>query len=644
LVRDQHDKSYIDELKKSLYSRTVPEVQTRRKLRIEEEPTDIKTDWEHPKEPSEESVVLNTKYKDKSMSFFTKLFIFSLIFCIVVVGIGAYLFFNGTNLISGDNIDIKISGPVSIPGGEPVSFDVIATNNNNIELELVDMSIDFPDGTVDPHDSSKVLNNYRKLLGNIPAGGSARESVTAIIFGEENLQKQIEVKLTYNLKGSTSVFNKTKSYDVILKSSPLNVTVSTIKEITSGQEFDIKVELTSNSKQTLKGVIFESKYPFGFKYLSSTLNPLIDNSTWIIGDIPAGGKRAFTIRGSLVGEDEDLRVFRFNVGVKDRINPNKIGTQYLSIQQDVFIQKPFIALDIEVDGNKDPEDYIGQYGKTARVEINWFNNLPTIVSNMKIRVDLSGTAYDKSTVLPDKGYFDSASNSIVWSQQTNSEFSSIAPGESGTVSFTIVPRSIGRQTVNPLVSVTANVLGNRTQETNVPVTVTASTKRDILISSSVDLSGRIVRTLAPIQNTGPIPPVVDQATTYTVVWSINNTSNPIRDVEVKATLPPYVKWLNNVSPNEEEVIYDENSGLVTWNVGNVDANTTAVSNRKEVMFQISFTPSIVHLGNSPNLVNRSSLDARDSFTGVKLTSDQDPMTTRFGTDPSYRQDDEKVIR
>jgi hypothetical protein len=106
-----------------------------------------------------------------------------------------------------------------------------------------------------------------------------------VIFGEENLQKQIVVTLTYNVKGSTSVFTKTKSYDVIINSSPIGVSVSTLKEVTSGQEFDIRVELSSNSKEVLKDIIFEAKYPFGYNYISSTFPPLSNKNTWNIGDI-----------------------------------------------------------------------------------------------------------------------------------------------------------------------------------------------------------------------------------------------------------------------------------------------------------------------------------------------------------------------
>lgn len=639
------DKSYIDELKKSLYSRTVPDVQTRRRVDYEEGNSNVQKDWAITPDIEEKPVILNTEYKSDKMSFFAKLFIGSAIFCLVVVSIGAYLFFKGTNLISADNISIEINGPVSIPGGEVVNFDITAKNNNKIDLELVDLTVDFPAGTTDPQNPSQTLKRYRKLMGNIPADGTARDSVQAIIFGEENLQKQIMVSLTYSVKGSTSVFTKTKSYDVLVNSSPIRVDIATLKEVTSGQEFDIKVDLTSNSKENLKGILFEAIYPFGFNYVSSTQNPISGKNVWNVGDIPAGGKRSFTIRGTLSGEDNDLRAFHFNVGAKGD-NPVKIATPYLTLDREVNIQKPFVSLVIDVGGDDEMKDYIGRFDRNSTVNVQWFNNLSTIVSNMKIVVKLEGSAYDNTTVRPDTGYYDSGSNTITWSQQTNPEFSSVGPGDSGKVTFNIVPKDFGlggKIVTNPKIVVTASVSGNRTQETNVPLSVTASTKRNIIIPSSVDLSARITRSVGPFQNVGFMPPKVDNPTTYTVIWSISNTTNSIRDVEVKATLPPYVKWLNNISPSDENIVYDENSGLVTWNVGTVEANRSS-SERKEIAFQISFTPSIIQVGNSPVLVNQAKLTGIDNFTNSKIDSNQDPLTTRYSTDPMYKPGDEVVAQ
>ena len=639
------DKSYIDKLKESLYSRNGPLVQSRRRLSYEDENSNLKRDWEHKEIKKPEPIKLNTQYKDQKMSFFTKLFIFSAVFCVVVVGIGAYIFFRGGNLIRADNININISGPVSIPGGEPVSFDITTINNNNIDLQLAEMTIEYPSGTTDPNNSAQILKDETKFIGNIKAGESFQNTIKAIIFGEENVQKQIKVTLTYGIKGSTSSFTKIKTYDVLINSSPINMTVTTLEEITSGQEFDMKIGLVSNSENNLKNILVKATYPFGFEYTSSSFAPVGDNATWFIGDIPPGGKREFTIRGKVVGEDSDLRVFNFYVGSRSSDNVSKIGTEYMSIQKDLLIQKPFVTLNIEVNGDSDNKDSVGQFGQSSRVTIKWFNNLSTIVSNMKITANISGTAYDKASLSPGEGYFNSGTDTITWSEQTNRELASVGPGESGTVEFNVIPKDFGtpgQPITNPRISINASVSGRRTQETNVPLSVSSSAKRNIIISSRTNLSGRITRTGGPFENSGFVPPKADMPTTYTITWNVDNTVNTVGDVVVKATLPPYVKWLNVFSPTDQDISYDENSGLITWNVGNVYANSSGSSSRKQVSFQVSFTPSVTQVGTIPVIVNQASLVGIDSFTHSEVKSYQDQLTTRFSTDPGYKSGDELV--
>ncbi len=640
------DNSYIDELKKTLYSRNAPDVRTRRKLRFNDTASDVKTTWEEPKVETVEPV-LNKHYEDHSMSYLKKILFGSVIFCVVALGLGAYLFFNGGNLISANNIDITINGPVSIPGGTPVPLDIIVTNKNNVDLQLVDLAVDFPAGTTDPNDSTKELKNYRELIGDIRAGGMAMRTVRAIMFGEENMQKSIVVTVTYKVKGTNSLFSKNKSYDVLINSSPIGLSVDTFKEVSSGQEYDMKVNLKSNSQETLKNIVFKAIYPFGYSFISSDLKPLAGNATWKIGDIPPGAERKIIIHGKLTGENNDDRVFRFAVGAQSSTDARNIGTQYVAIEQDMIVQKPFIALTMSVDNDRPGADYIGQFGQGDSVEINWSNNLPVAVSNMVVTAKISGSAYDKSSVQPGKGYFKSGTDEIVWNQQTNPEFSSIGAGESGTVSFRLTPKNsdlLSGSVVNPIIQISANVSADRTQETNVSSNLSAAVSRTIRIASSVSLSGRVARTVGPFVNTGPIPVKVEKTTTFTVIWDVDNTSSAVGSAVVSATLPAYVKWLNSVSPSTENVTYDPNTGKVSWQVGNMSTYTLDAQNRREVSFQVSVTPAITDVGQPLTLLGQATLGATDSFTGTRLTSTQDVLNTRFSTDPAYKDGDGNVVK
>ena len=639
------DRSRIEELKKSLYSRTAPDVRTRRKLHFSDSANEVQKTWDGTPDAAPVAT-LTHQYEDHSMSFFTKILIGSILFCIISVGIGAYLFFNGANLISGDNIEITISGPVSIPGGEPVSFDVQAVNKNSIALDAVDMTVDFPAGTIDPQNPSQELKTYHQLIGDLTPGASSHQKVSAIIFGEENMQKQIDVTLTYQVKGSTSLFTKKKSYDVLINSSPITASITTLNEVTSGQEFDMKVSVKSNSQQILKNIILKGSYPFGYTFISADPTPLSDGATWKIGDIPSGSERDITIHGKLQGSDADSRVFHFVVGTQSSNDSNSIGTQYVATEQNITIQKPFVSVNMTIGTDSGTADHIAQFDQPQTVDLAWTNNLSVPISNLQIVAKISGGAYDKSAVSSDSGYFRSVTDDIVWSQQTNPELATVNSGDTGHLRFVIIPRdksTLSNQITNPKLTFNVSVLSDRTQENNVASNLTSVAVRNIRISSKATLSGRIVRSIGPFTNTGPVPPKAEQATTYTVMWTINNTANVINNAKVSATLPPYVTWLGAVSPSTEAIVYDKNSGLVTWTPGSVPAHTNNTSLKKEVAFQISLTPSVNQVHQYPILINQAKLSAVDSFTNIKLESIQDNLTTRFSTDPTYKTEQATVV-
>ena len=638
---DQHNR--IDDLNRSLYSRNAPDVRTRRKLRFSGQVSDIKSGWKESDEKAD-PVVLNKAYEDHSMSFFTKLLIVSIIFCVAAVGAGAYIFLNGANFISADNIAIAINGPVSISAGSPLSLDITVTNKNNVALQTADLAVDFPAGTTDPADTTKSLQRFQETVGDIAPGTSITKTVNAVIFGEENLQKEIVATITYGISGSSAVFTKTKSYDVLINSSPATLSVSSFKEVGSGQSFDMTVGFKSNSASILKNVMIKASYPFGYAFGSSSIAPKSGNAAWVLGDIPAGGGRSFVIHGTLTGEDSDIRAFHFSAGAQSPGSPSDIGTPYASAEQDIAIQKSFISLAVSFNSDSSSDDYTARSGQSVEAAIHWQNNIPETLTNAIITAHLSGSAYDSSQVSVSGGYFRSATNDIVWSRQTDPELASVAAGDNGTLSFSITPTvnaSSGAPIVNPEMTVSASASADRTQQTGVSGQ-TSAVARNIKVSSNVSLSGRVVRSVGPFTNSGFVPPKVDQKTTYTVVWTVDNTSSAVGGAVVTATLPPYASWLGQTSPSTENVSYDQPSGTITWNVGAVPTYTNGTPQRRELDFQVALQPSLNQVGTAPTLINQASLTATDNFTGVSLTDTQEPLTTSFSTDPGFHGGDEVV--
>jgi hypothetical protein len=643
---NQEDKSQIEELKKAMYSRNAPDIRTKRRLRFQKQEVDVNTDWEHPQE-IQEDVELNKRYKDTSMSFFTKLLLFSVIIFVLALGAGAYLLFNGSNIVSANNIDININAPVSIAGGEPVSFDVQVFNKNNVKLETVDLAVDFPIGTADPIDTAKELKNFRELIPDIDPNGVGQKTIQAVMYGEENSKKEIKVTVEYRVKGSNAIFQKEKIFDILINSSPLSLTVSSFKEVNSGQEFELAVTMASNSKEVIKNLLLKAIYPFGFTYISSDVKPISDTTVWRLGDIPAGSKKTIKIKGKLEGQDDESRIFRFNTGAPSARNDKVIGTEYVSTIQEVAIKKPFVTIGVSLDSDSENQEYVGSFNNPVRVEVSYFNNLPTAIIDGEIHVKLSGNAFDKASVSPEQGLYQSGNNEIVWNQMTTPDLKEIPAGASGRIGFSITPRdmsSASRLVTNPNISLSINVNGKRNSENDVPESITSVAQRNIKIASNMSLGGQVIRSNGPFQNSGPIPPKAEQQTTYTVVWTVDDTSSAVTNAEVRSSLPAYVKWLGKTDPSSENITYNSVDGTIDWKIGSIGTYTLNNTKRRQVAFQVAINPSITQVGQAPALVNQSILTAQDDFTNKALNSSLSPLTTRFSTDPAYKDGDDVIVR
>ncbi len=636
-----NEESKLSKLQKSLYSRNRPETVHSTKVSFKPEQNTVPTDWQHPEESFEEQPV---EYVDTGMSFFTKFFIGSLIFFVLALGMSLIFLFKGANIVSADNIDISVSGPLSTGAGDEFPFDIQIYNKNNIKLEVVDLNVEFPSGTVNPDDTSTEYKRYQQILPDIEPGAYAQKTIRTILYGEENSKKTIMIKVEYRIKGSNALYYKEKPYEVIISAAPVSMTVTSFKEIQSNQEFEVTVQVSSNSQQVLKNMMLHAYYPFGFTFTSSDVKPLTDNATWRLGDLKPQEKKTIKFKGKIEGQDDEERVFRFSTGLQSAKSDKVIGTEFVSSNQSLRIKKPFLTTKLTLNDSEGNGDYVAQYDQPVTAEIEWFNNLPTSVSDAEIRVKFSGMVFDKNSVDPDEGLFKSADNEIIWNTQTTKALRSIGAGESGRVIFKFTPRSKGAQT-NPTMTADVSIKGRRVSEENVPENLTSNTVRNIKIASSAGLGAVIVRSTGPFQNSGPIPPKAEQATTYTVIWTINNTSSGIADAVVTSKLPPYVKWVGRISPETEDIKYDTKDGSIVWNVGDVPAYTGFGAARREVAFQISFEPSVSQVGkNTLSLVENAAFKAIDIFTGTTLYSSRSELTTRFSTDPQFKNGDDTITR
>jgi hypothetical protein len=644
-------KSSLDRLKKGLYSREDDLGEAPRHDLRKAAHEDVPSSWERKPvgvslsdAAGEPEGPLDSRDGHKVKKVYKTFFLATGAFLVLALAVGAYTLFGGKNFVSVDNMDILVDGPVSVRGGEPLTLNVSVTNKNNAEVELVDLIATYPQGTKDIKDPTRDLGKVRVSIGSISSQAVVQKSFESLMFGEEGSDREVVFTVEYRTANSNAIFYKEKSYRLKLASSPVVVSVEALDKVLSNQPAPVSVTVMSNTTSVIKDLLLVLEYPSGYSVSSASPSATYSNNVWRIGDLPPGAKRVITVNGSVQGQDGETRTMHARVGIQSGANEREIATNIISGDHTFAIERPFLGIDLSLNGQV-TGDVATEAGRPMRADIIWVNNGATRITNARIEAKLSGNALDRSSISASGGYYDSKIDTIIWDGGRVADLKSIAPGETSRVSFSFSSqRSVpGRATLNPSMSVVVSAQGSRVDDNGSAQALSTGISRSVKISSTPALSSRALRTQGPFRNTGPVPPKVEQETTYTVVWTVTNTSNSINDAEVKAVLPPYVSWNGVMSPADADLTYDQSSGLVTWRPGSIGQNADVGSGARQVFFQVVFRPSVTQVGSTPGIVGQASFVGTDAFTGLRLQGSAAGLSTLITTDPAWQNGQGTVV-
>ena len=577
-------------------------------------------------------------------TLFKKFFIFSLCFFVFVVGYALFTFLNEGNTVSNENIDIAILGNAFTAGGEELSLQIGITNKNNSALELVDLLIEYPKSS--PSGLSGEVERIRESLGTIAAGGIKNENIKLILFGEQGSTNTIKIAIEYRVEGSNAIFIKEQFYEVNINSTPIDLSVEAPETASSNQEIELDIKTTLNATRPAEKILLRVDYPSSFQFISAEPEPSFNNNTWDLGDLPPGTDREISIRGKMLDVfDGEEKTFRVWSGSQSATDKHSIGIVYNSLAQTVVIRKPLIDVELLINGQSG-RDYTSHANSQISGEIRFTNNLDTRVDNLEIRAKISGNAVNEKTISARQGFYNSSSDTIVWDRNTIGSFREISSGERGSVSFSLSPLALfsaGGLLNSPTIKIEVEVVGKHTMEGYETDNLSSRESSTIRIISEAGLAGKALYYSGPFSNTGPIPPKAETKTSYTIVWSLSNTSNNVSGAIVRASLPSWVSFANRVSPQDEDVTFNSTTREVIWDVGNIPRGTGFTTPGKEVSFIVELNPSISQIGSAPVLINDAVLTAKDDFANVNLRVNKASLNTRLVNDPAFPPNGDRVV-
>lgn len=641
----------IDRLRRAMYSRSLsPKLEDRERRTFAPEESELPDDWRHEEASLPAAIVAPrgiTLMRTVLWWFLAAAIVFFA--CAVLFFIYYFTFGGGSSGTSASNIAIVVSGPSQIQSGSQTELEVSITNHNAAALQLASLIVTYPDGTRSAQDFTTPLPDFEQDLGTIAANETKQGVVYAVFNGTQGSPGDVKVELQYRLNGSNSIFTADSDYAFTYSSSPVSIVVSGDSQAVSGQPLQITATISSNATAPISDLLLQASFPFGFDLTSAT--PAITNGNlWQLGTLNPGQSKTVTLLGTLTGNQGDNRVFNFTAGTRNDATSTSVQVPLATSQLPVTISQPFLGLTVAVNGSASTISNVAP-GDKVSVSIGYVNNLSSTITDATVVAKLSGLQIDGTTVNSDTGFYRSGDDTVLWNTSTDPQLASIAPGQSGTLTFSFqVPTSAQLQgQSNPTIGVSINAAGNPVSESGVPQTLQSTAQHTIAIASNLQFTASGLYYSSPYGSNGPLPPKANTETTYAIVFSVTNTTNEVQNAVLTATLPPYVRYTGKCSPASicntaaNNLIFNSTTGTVTWKIGDIPAGVGIGATSSDVVaFEIGFTPSTSQVGQMPVLLQNISLTGTDASTQQTISLQAKPDITTNLNNPAKSDPDIQI--
>ena len=522
--------------------------------------------------------------------------------------------------------------PPKVLVGVPFEVKVGVANTSSNSFKNVNLALRLPKEFAFVGQAPSQGSDSRDIA-SLDQGGSAEQTFTLIALSGENTFKKVAASATYNAGSFKSPFTKGAENNVVVGGNGVLVDIATPQKVFNGVPFDAEVSFRNVSGADFTDLKLKMIYPPSFSFIKASIPPDIGNNTWVLGDLNKGEEIRFKISGSLVGPEG---AFFDLAATAEALLEGYLYPIYTNAATISIATSP---ITIKVNLNND-SGFIAHPGSNLSYTINYVNNTDVSLRDLIIRAKLSGEMYDLAS-LSTNGTFRSSDNSVVWTAANYRPLIALAPGESGSVSFSLRAKDtypIKKPTdMNFLLKVLATI-----DSPTVPYFV-AEGRTESFTSVENKVGGSVeLETLAyfrdlssGITNKGTMPLSLNQPTQFTIHWRIVNRATDSRDVEVRAFLGGNVAFTGVTKSNAATIpTYNDRTQEMIWRIPRIGANYGVLGKPVEAVFQVEALPSTQDVGRDMLLVQESTLQGFDDFTGLEEFAKFGNVTSRLINEPT----------
>ena len=556
----------------------------------------------------------------------------AVIFFVAAVMVGLYFIRNAS--FNNSRVIIGITGSKDSPSGQLVNYEISYENNNRAALKNSILQISFPENfTPIGNENFKPEGRTGGIvqLGEIAGHGKGKYILSGKIYSPKGTMVFVKADLLFDPAGFNSRFVASNQISIQVVSSSITLNFLAPQNLSNGDSLDYFINYKNEGSEDFQNVKVKMDYPQGFSFSNSNPPVSESNNTWYIGHLAAGQEGKITVSGKLEGAKDDIKLARAYIG---EVSDNQFVSQN---EEKAETKIEASALTIRQTVN-DLGNLTVDAGEELRFRIFYKNEGSVGIRNVIVteKLDSAVLDYTKLNLMANGGYFDANNKTITWKAVDVPALGFLESGAEGSIEFTVEVKGIipvnNAQDKNFVISSVAKV-----DSPDIPTPIqgnkiVAGNKMDMKLNSKLVLSVKGFYNDAFIANSGPIPPVVGQDTTYTIVWNVMNISSDVSGVKVESSLPTGVTLTGKVFPTDTEIKFNERTNGLTWDIGNLAAGTGILSAAKEVRFQVKINPAPNQASTEASILGPSTISGKDLFSDSNLSVTMDGKSTYLSED------------
>lgn len=552
------------------------------------------------------------------MNLRNKIIIISIMatFLIGVAGLWAYQ----NNVYSKEIIKFEILGPDKAEAGQEIEYTVKYKNNGTIRVEEPRIVFEYPENAITESGSlrEEISSDQLDDDGAIYPGEEKVLHFKARLIGKEKDQQTAKATLWFRPKNLESFYDRSASFTTEIEKVPLTFEFDFPSKIEPDKEIKFQLNYFSYVDYPLSNLEIEINYPDGFEFKSSSPSAL-EKTRWPINLLRKSEGGRVEINGKLSGNPGENKTFEAKLNLWQEGKPILLK----ETSQIVEIIEPSIYISQKINGNP---QYIANTGDLLHYEISFRNIGEKSLTDLSLVAKLEGNLFDFGTIKTINGNFGPGDNSIIFDGGKVPELRFLESLQEGKVEFWINLKKDWQ--MESLAD------KNLTIKSKIYIGQQAREEFVTKVNSKLVIDQKGYFRNEVLSNSGPIPPQVNKATSYVIIWYVRNYYNDVKNVRVKAVLPSGVNLTSQIFPEEQrqKFSFDPISREIVWNLGDLEA-----IRENSLVFQISFVPNLSQKGQVPEIIREATVFAEDSWTEELLQSKDGAINTTLPDDDTVSE-------